>query len=114
MTMEEACRRYQIDQEELRCYERTGLLACNRTEDGHFDYQQADLQRAGFIHSLLETGFQIEELKQFLQLFDQAAGTGEEQIRILKKRRYQLLDDIHQKQQMLDRLDYLIHNIKLQ
>lgn len=54
----------------------------------------------------------IEELNHFLQLFDPAAGTKEEQIRMLKKQRYQLLDDIHQRQRLLDRLDYLIHEMK--
>lgn len=38
--------------------------------------------------------------------------TKEEQIRILRKRRAQLLDEIHGKQQLLDQLDYMIHEIK--
>ncbi len=38
--------------------------------------------------------------------------TKEEQIRILRKNRLQLLDEIHSKQQLLDQLDYMIHEIK--
>lgn len=38
--------------------------------------------------------------------------TKEEQIRILRKRRAQLLDEIHGKQQLLDQLDYMIHEMK--
>lgn len=38
--------------------------------------------------------------------------TKEEQIRILRKRRAQLLNEIHGKQQLLDQLDYMIHEIK--
>lgn len=38
--------------------------------------------------------------------------TKEDQIRILRKSRLQLLDEIHSKQQLLDRLDYMIHEIK--
>lgn len=38
--------------------------------------------------------------------------TKEEQIRILRKSRLQLLDEIHSKQQLLDQLDYMIHEIK--
>lgn len=38
--------------------------------------------------------------------------TKEEQIRILRKSRMQLLDEIHGKQQLLDQLDYLVHEIQ--
>lgn len=38
--------------------------------------------------------------------------TKEDQIRILRKNRFQLLDEIHSKQQLLDQLDYMIHEIK--
>ena len=38
--------------------------------------------------------------------------TKEEQIRILRKSRAQLLDEIHSKQQLLDQLDYMIHEIR--
>lgn len=36
----------------------------------------------------------------------------EEKVRILRKYRLCLLDEIHVKQQLLDRLDYMIHQIK--
>lgn len=54
----------------------------------------------------------IEELNHLLQLSGQAAGDKDQQIQLLKKQRYQLLDDIHQRQQLLDRLDYLIQIMK--
>ena len=38
--------------------------------------------------------------------------TKQEQIRILRKNRMQLLDEIHSKQQLLDQLDYMIYEIK--
>lgn len=38
--------------------------------------------------------------------------TKEDQIRILRKSRLQLLDEIHSKQQLLDQLDYMLHEIK--
>lgn len=36
----------------------------------------------------------------------------EEQIRILRKGRVQLLEEIHVKQQQLDQIDYMLHKIK--
>lgn len=38
--------------------------------------------------------------------------TKEEQIKILRRKRMQLLDEIHCKQQLLDQLDYMIYEIK--
>ena len=38
--------------------------------------------------------------------------TEEERIRILRKNRAQLLDEIHGKQQLLDQLDYMLYEIK--
>lgn len=37
----------------------------------------------------------------------------EEQIRILRKGRAQLLEEIHVKQQQLDQIDYMLHKIKI-
>lgn len=36
----------------------------------------------------------------------------EEQIRILRKNRAQLLDEIHEQQQQLDQLDYMLYEIR--
>jgi len=38
--------------------------------------------------------------------------TKEEQIRIIRKERGRLLEEIHGKQQLLDRLDYMLHEMK--
>lgn len=46
----------------------------------------------------------MEALKKYLRLLNDKTGSKEEQIRILRKQRYQLLDDIHDKQQALDEL----------
>ena len=53
-----------------------------------------------------------EALKRYLRLLDDKTGSKEEQIRILRKQRYRLLDEIHNKQQILDELDYMIMEIK--
>lgn len=36
----------------------------------------------------------------------------EEKVKILRKYRLQLLDEIHSKQQLLDRMDYMIYEVK--
>lgn len=51
-------------------------------------------------------------LEEITKLVKEYGKTKEEQIRILRKSRLQLLDEIHFKQQLLDQLDYMIHEIK--
>lgn len=38
--------------------------------------------------------------------------TKEEKIKILRKSRAQLIDEIHKKQQLLDQLDYMLYEMK--
>ena len=51
-------------------------------------------------------------LEEVTRQVKKSGKTKEEQIRILRKNRLQLLDEIHSKQQLLDQLDYMIHEIK--
>lgn len=51
----------------------------------------------------------VEELTK---LANDATKTKEEKVRALRKRRAQLLEEIHSKQQSLDRLDYMIYEVK--
>lgn len=112
MTLHEASRRFHISMEKLKSYEENGLLEHQTLADGTFDYTETELRRIGLIHSLLKSGMDIEALKTYLRLLNDKASSQEEQIRILRKQRYQLLDDIHDKQQALDELDYMIRETK--
>lgn len=56
--------------------------------------------------SLQKAGFQREEVIRF---FDKS---GEEQVHMLKKARCRLMCDIHEQQQEIDKMDYLIREIE--
>lgn len=51
-------------------------------------------------------------LEEITRLVKEHGKTKGEQIRILRKSRSQLLDEIHSKQQLLDQLDYMIHEVR--
>ena len=51
-------------------------------------------------------------LEEITKLVKENGKTKEDQIRILRKSRAQLLDEIHSKQQLLDQLDYMIHEVR--
>lgn len=51
-------------------------------------------------------------LEEVTRQLEKHGNTKEEQIRIIRKSRAQLLDEIHGKQQLLDRLDYILYQMK--
>ena len=111
MTLYEASRRFHISMEKLKSYEENSLLEHQVLDDGTFDYTEAELKKVGLIHSLLRSGMDMQALKRYLRLLNEQAESREERIRILRKQRYKLLDDIHEKQQSLDEIDYMIKGI---
>lgn len=112
MTLNEASERFHISIEKLKSYEENGLLEHQTLADGTFDYTETELRRIGLIHSLLKSGMNMEVLKKYLRLLNDKTASKEDQIRILRKQRCRLLDDIHDKQQALDELDYMIRETK--
>lgn len=112
MTLEQAGERYHISVEKLKSYEKSGLLRHRAGTDGIFDYTEAELCRAGLIHSLLKAGLDRETLKTYLELPEDDAGSRQERLHILRKARGRLLEDIHEKQQSLDEIDYMIGKIR--
>ncbi|MDO5116667.1 MAG: MerR family transcriptional regulator [Synergistaceae bacterium] len=111
MTIDEICRSFHISREKLLSYEKSGLLKGAQNEAGLPDYQERELRRLGLIHSLLRAGIGAEVLERNPVLLDEN-GDGGERVRILKRQRGHLLEDIHEKQQSLDCLDYIIREIK--
>lgn len=55
------------------------------------------------------SGMTLGEIEKLLNEKDK---TKEKQVRILRKERGRLLEEIHEKQQLLDRLDYMLYEIK--
>ncbi len=111
MTAEEVSRKYHISVDKIRYYEENGLLQHNLL-DGKIDYTETQIHCAGMIHSLLEAGMDMEQIKAFMKLFYENKSDKQGQIQILRKQRFLLLDEIHKKQQSLDELDYMIDELK--
>lgn len=103
MTLEEAGKKFDFPIDKLQRYVSFGFIK-NNSPDG---YEEEDFNRLGLIETLLGAGFTVEEAGRYLSLTENT-GSDAEQIRMLKKQRRLLLDDIHKKQQFLDNLDYMI------
>ena len=61
------------------------------------------------IHALSKAGISKEEIEEIVRCDDK-----ELQVRMLRKYRYKLLDEIHEKQQFLDKIDYMVSKLREQ
>ncbi|BCI60807.1 MerR family transcriptional regulator [Solibaculum mannosilyticum] len=111
MTLQEASKCLNLKIETLNFYENNGLLKGAKSDDDSTDYQETELRRTIQFHFLLKAGMDLNTLKHLITLMNAKSNTDADQVRILRKCRYQLLEEIHEKQQLLDQVDYLIHEI---
>lgn len=112
MTLLEASKRFRIDGEKLRYYEENGLFDCHKQPDGSIDYCEETLEYISLVDLLLKAGLDMESLKAYLSGLGDDSVSNEAQLKILMKQRYALLDDIHDKEKILNQLDYVIHESK--
>lgn len=112
MTISEASKRFKIDKDKLLYYEKNGLFDCHMQPDGSIDYCDETLEYISLIDLLLKAGLDMETLKTYLNSLGDDNTSNEAQIKILMKQRYALLDDIHDKEKILNQLDYVIHESK--
>ena len=112
MTLREASEKFRIDIKKLKLYEDNDFLKCDKYVNGVPDYTENEIRKVGIIHSLHKAGLEMPLIKQYLILTNDKAERKEEKIRLLRKQRCRLLEEIHGKQQSIDELDYMIDEIR--
>ena len=111
MTIEEVSERYNIPISILQEYESWGLCGEVKKETGSWKYDQTDIERLSLVMTLHDVGFTNEEIERYMRLTLSGSKTAEERMVMLKEKRNGTLDEIHSKQEQLDRLDYLRFDI---
>lgn len=107
MTIDEVSERYQIPIKILKEYESWGLCGEVKKLMESWRYDQTDIERLSLIMTLHDVGFTKEEVEKYMRLSLLGEETSAERMEMLQKKRNGTLDEIHFKQQQLDRLDYL-------
>ena len=74
-------------------------------------YDEEDIEKLSFILSLQKLHFAHEDIKIYMQLYLLGDQTKLQRIKILKRKRQQLLDHIHDTQKELDALDCLLYKV---
>lgn len=109
MTRTEVSRDFCVSESLLSSYEASGLIQCPHDTDGKPIYQEQEVQLVGLMKSLLDAGMEQGTLRQYLSLRNADSDTRPEQIRLLRRHRAKLLDDLHGCQAELDHVDYIIY-----
>lgn len=107
MTRNEVKERYRIPIEILREYEKLILSMNIKNADELQYYDDSDIERISMIMTLHEIGFFDEEVKEYMYLLLEEKTDDKNCIEMLNIKRRKMLDEIHVKQNCLDRLDYL-------
>lgn len=104
MTLCELSEQYKIGLDKLQYFADNHLIEEKPT------YSGKDEKRLGMLCTLYDLGLNAKIIKQFLSFKNADNSIG--QIRLLNMSRADLLEDIHAKQKSLDRIDYMIYEIK--
>lgn len=110
MDLKEISKNYLVDQELLTDLHKNGLLKYDQSCDDVDQCSECDIEKLSLYCFLTEIGLDIPNLIKYSEC--EKKGMKKEQISILKNERFTILEDIHKKQQLLDRLDYLLLQIK--
>ena len=101
MKRTEASEQFGVPMDVLLEYEKRGFC-CG-------DYSDEDISRLGLLLTLLDLGFAGDEAAEYLLL--SSRGCRAERLRMLERRRGEILDDIHEREKALSRIDYLRHEL---
>lgn len=112
MALNEASEQFQISANKLREYEANGLLGDTTRTEELSDHSEQFIRRVCLISFLLKSGVERDSLKNYLRMLNGKTESRKEQLRMLRKQRCKLLNEIHDKQQILDKPDYLIRETK--
>ena len=111
MTIDEVSSRYNIPLNILHEYERREYDAAKKTEDVR-QYDDNDIEKLSMIMTLLDAGFNGDETESYMRMELSGENTSAQRLEMLNKRRNTALDEIHRKEDQLDRLDYLRHKVR--
>ena len=112
MTVNEVSERYKIPVKILQEYESWGLCGEVKKIMGSWHYDESDIERLSTIMTLHDIGFTNDEVRRYMRLLLEGESTEQERMKMLTDKRSGTLDEIHFKQQQLDRLDYLRFEMK--
>jgi len=109
MTIKEAAQRTGISIDNLRYYERIGLIPeVPRTESGIRNYDEMSISWIEFAMRFKKAGVPLEAIREYIQLALQGLSTKEARLEILLEAKAELEKKMHDMQKTLDVVNYKI------
>ncbi len=108
MTIGEVSKRYHLSTDTLRYYEKIGLLDPITRQQGKRNFQEEDCVRLDFIRCMKNAGFSLEDILHFIRLGDETKESVQKRFDMLLNQQERLLEEMKQKRQTLDFLNYKI------
>lgn len=108
-TIKQVADRFHMTPQAIRYYEKAGLLReLERNESGVRIFHESDMEWISLLRCLRETGMNIKELQQYVQLWKQGERTMEERKRILLRHKSRIEKQIESLQCNLKTVQYKI------
>ena len=104
VSINEISKRYNIDVEKLKLFEKHGFIKITDNFDGE------ELKKLSALCTLYNCGMSAEDIKKFMS-FNCSEENGE-LLKFLNKYRNDLLDKIHSMEKNLNNLDFIIYKVK--
>lgn len=103
MNIEELCKQYGLQQEELLDYIKFGIITNELTD--------SDMKKIGTLILLKKSGLCREQRINYFSLDESKQGKEMKMI-MLRELRESVLNSVHDKQKLLDKIDYILYELK--
>lgn len=111
MTIDEVNKKYKIPIEILKGYENSEYCNSVYKIKGKWIYDDQDLENLSLLITLRRIGFHENEVKKYMIMSFQGEDTESQRLKMLQKKRKELLNEIHFWEKKLSCLDYLRYEI---
>lgn len=70
------------------------------------------IKKLGLVMSMERMGIDLDTIRNYLSLLTEKEKNKIELIRILRKQRHRMMDELHEKQKNVDQVDYMLYELK--
>lgn len=108
-TVSEVAKRLELSPHTIRFYAKEGLLDfVDRDQNGNRIFKEEDFGRLFIIASLKRAGMSIRQIREFTTLYDEGDSTISQRLKIIKKQKIAVEEQITELQDALDVLKFKI------
>lgn len=112
MTRSEVRTKYNIPADILVKYEEWNLRNIDNAGSDEWYYDYKDIELISLIMTLYNIGFSDEEVGKYMRLYEKNDKSKSERLCMLNNKRHDLLEEIHDKENKLEDIDYLRFELK--